>query len=64
MVGELIFDDATENIVIASAIIKTVGIAIAKMDVKTIRVLIFKFLGIACIFSLLLSIITQTKSDL
>ncbi len=64
MAGELILDEATENIVIVSTMISIVGMAMARTDVKTIRVFILKFLGIECIFSLLLSIITQTKSDL
>lgn len=64
MAGELIFDEATENIVIVRTMISIVGMAMARTDVKIIRVFILKFLGIECIFSLLLSIITQTKSDL
>lgn len=56
-------DEATEKMVITRATIRIVGIAIASTDVKTIRVFIFRFLGIACIFSLFLSlfIVIQTR---
>ena len=47
MDGELIFDEVIERKTVANAMIRTVGIAIASTEVSTIRVFIFKFLGIA-----------------
>ena len=47
MDGELNFDDVVEIKTAVNAMIRTVGIAIASTEVSTIRVFIFKFLGIA-----------------
>ncbi len=59
--GRIDFDDATENMVMVSTMISIVGIAMAKTDVRTIRVFILKVFRYSLYFSLLLSIITQNQ---